>query len=369
MNQKMVIVLAAILAFALLSGCAGSTPTAPSSSSIAPPAGQEANSDQPISSAPSENTPTPSETPDISSSSGEPFQSAPEGEAGNSSQAIVYMSTDISPEGLAAVYGWQPAGKVAVKLSTGEPGGEHYLQPTLIKKLVQRVEGTIVECNTAYGGGRANTAAHMQAAKDHGFTEIAEVDIMDADGDISLPVTGGSQMKENLVGAHLENYDSMLVLSHFKGHAMGGFGGAVKNISIGIASSRGKVLIHSGGVSSTSWGNDHDGFLRGMAEAAKSVSDRFGEGKQMAYISVMNNLSVDCDCDSSPAAPDMHDIGILASTDPVALDQACVDLVYSAPDGASLIERIESRNGLLTLEHAGEIGLGSREYQLVSLDD
>lgn len=285
---------------------------------------------------------------------------------------VVYMTTDISPEGLRAVYdavGWQPTGKLAVKLSTGEPPASNYLRPELIGGLVQSLGGTIVECNTAYGGSRAETAMHYQVAKDHGFTDIAEFQILDEDGSMTLPVTGGSQLSENYVGAHFGDYDSYLVLSHFKGHAMAGFGGAVKNISIGLGSSEGKCWIHSAGTSRTNaWGGKQDPFLESMAEAGKSVSDYLGNGERIVYINVMNRLSVDCDCDGNPSEPDMHDIGILASTDPVAVDQACVDLVYSAEDGGSLVKRIESRNGLHTLEHAEAIGLGSREYNLVSVD-
>lgn len=287
-------------------------------------------------------------------------------------KSIVYMTTDISPEGLQAVYdalGWSPTGKVAVKLSTGEPPASNYLRPELIKDLVQSVGGTIVENNTAYGGSRAETAMHYQVAKDHGFTDIAEFQILDEDGSMILPVSGGSQLSENYVGAHFGDYDSYLVLSHFKGHAMAGFGGAIKNISIGLGSSEGKCWIHSAGNSRTNpWGGAQDPFLESMAEAGKSVSDYLGNGERIVYINVMNRLSVDCDCDGNPSEPDMHDIGILASTDPVAVDQACIDLVYSAEDGGSLVKRIESRNGLHTLEHAAEIGLGSREYSLVSVD-
>ena len=285
---------------------------------------------------------------------------------------VVYMTTDISPEGLNKVYealGRTLEGHVAVKLSTGEAGNTHYLSPDLIKDLVQSVDGTIVECNTAYGGSRASTAMHRQVAEDHGFTAIADVDIMDENGSMSIPVTGGKHLTEDLVGSNLANYDSMMVLSHFKGHAMAGLGGAIKNISIGIGSSEGKMLIHSAGESNTSFGNPaQDDFLESMAEAAGAVMDYMGRDN-MLYINVMNHLSVDCDCDGNPAEPDMHDIGILASTDPVAVDQACVDLIYTAPDGASLIERIESRNGVHTLDYAEEIGLGSQTYELISLDN
>ncbi len=283
----------------------------------------------------------------------------------------VYMTTKITPEALMDIYkalGREATGSVAVKISTGEPGGENYLSPDLIKGLVQSVNGTIVECNTAYGGSRMETAMHYQVAEDHGFTAIANVDIMDGDGTMSLPLAGGTHLKEDVVGSHYANYDFFVVLSHFKGHAMGGFGGAIKNMSIGIASSMGKSLIHSAGKSTTGFGmgTPQDDFLESMAEAAKAVAD--DRGDKILYISVMNNLSVDCDCDSHPAEPTMADIGILASLDPVALDQACVDLVYSAPDGKDLIQRIESRNGIHTLEHAEEIGLGSRAYNLVSID-
>ncbi len=291
------------------------------------------------------------------------------GHAGESDTPVVYMTTDISSQGLMEIYqalSAAPSGKVAVKLSTGEPGS-NYLRTDLIGELVQSLEGTIVECNTAYGGSRANTAMHYQVAEDHGYTTIADVDIMDEDGSMTLPVTGGDNLTENYVGAHFSDYDYYVILSHFKGHAMAGFGGAIKNISIGIASSEGKAHIHSGGTGGSMWGGSQDAFLESMAEAGKSVVDYLNGN--ILYINVMNRLSVDCDCDGSPTEPDMHDIGILASYDPVALDQACVDLVYGAEDGQSLIDRIESRNGLHTLEQAEEIGLGSREYELVSIDD
>ena len=287
-------------------------------------------------------------------------------------KSTVYITSDISPEGLMTVYealGREATGKVAVKLSTGEPGGHNFLQPSLIKDLVQRVNGTIVECNTAYGGGRSNTASHLQAAEDHGFTAIAEVDIMDAEGETRLPVEGGRHIEYDIVGSHYTDYDFTVVLSHFKGHAMAGFGGAIKNISIGIASSNGKRWIHSAGTSTTSWGNpSQQDFLETMAEAAKAVADHCGEN--ILYISVANNLSVDCDCDSSPADPQMGDIGILASLDPVALDKACTDLVRSSEDHGKihLIERIDSRQGMHTLDYAEQIGLGSQQYELVRLD-
>ena len=235
---------------------------------------------------------------------------------------VVYMTRAVTPEGLMAVYQalqWEPQGRVAVKLSTGEPPASNYLRPELIAGLVQSLDGTIVECNTAYGGSRAETAMHYQVAEDHGFTAIADFQILDEEGSMTLPVQGGTRLSENYVGAAFDDYDSYLVLSHFKGHSMAGYGGAIKNISIGLGSSEGKAWVHSAGSSRTNpWGGDQDAFLESMAEAGKSVSDYLGD--QIVYINVMNRLSVDCDCDGNPAEPDMHDIGILASTDPVALD-------------------------------------------------
>jgi len=285
--------------------------------------------------------------------------------------STVYMTTLINSDALmniCQILNRKATGKVAVKISSGEPGGHHYLSPDLIAPLVREVNGTIVECNTAYGGGRANTTSHMQVIQDHGFTSIAPVDIMDADGTISLPIAGGKHLKEDVVGSHFANYDFVINLAHFKGHAMGGFGGVIKNMSIGIASSAGKSLIHTAGKETTGFGMNtpQDDFLESMAEAAKGVADYVGE--TIVYINVMNNLSVDCDCDSHPAAPTMQDIGILASLDPVALDQACMDLVYAAPDGKDLIERMESRHAIHTLEYAEEIGLGNRKYEIVTID-
>ena len=301
--------------------------------------------------------------------SGEAVSEAPADDAASAGEPTVYMTTEISSENLMAVYKALQAdhqGRVAVKLSTGEPGS-NYLRPDLIGDLVRSFEDpTIVECNTAYGGSRSNTAMHYQVAEDHGYTALADVDIMDENGSMTLPVTGGTNLTENYVGANFANYDYFVVLSHFKGHSMAGFGGAIKNISIGIASSEGKAHIHSGGTGGSMWGGDQDAFLESMAEAGKSVADALGGN--ILYINGMNRLSVDCDCDGSPAEPDMHDIGILASYDPVALDQACVDLVYQAQDGASLVQRMESRNGLHTLEHAEAIGLGCRSYELVRID-
>ena len=294
---------------------------------------------------------------------------------------VVYMTKDISPEGLVKVYealGREANGRVAVKISTGEPGGHNFLQPALIADLVKKVDGTIVECNTAYGGRRSTTEEHLKAAREHGFFDIADVDIMDSEGEIHIPVKDSTHIKYDIVGSHLANYDFMINLAHFKGHAMGGFGGVLKNQSIGVASANGKAYIHTAGVVQTPeelWGHidNQDGFLESMAAAAQAVHDYFGNGEKILYINVMNNLSVDCDCDSHPADPKMKDIGILSSLDPVALDQACLDLVFSVKpsdgdDNGPLIERIRSRHGTHTVDYAEQIGLGSRKYSLVSID-
>lgn len=292
---------------------------------------------------------------------------------GNTAEVpTVYMFREITSDNLVKIYealGREAKGKVAVKLSTGEPGGHNFLDPQLIKALVQKVNGTIVECNTAYGGKRGTTAEHLKAAEDHGFTAIAPVVIMDAEGEAELPLQGGKHLTRNIVGKAFLDYDFTVVLSHFKGHAMGGFGGAIKNISIGIASANGKRYIHSAGTSTTDWGSpEQDDFLESMAEAAKAVTEHC-KGN-IVYISVANNLSVDCDCDSSPEDPKMGDIGILASLDPVALDKACTDLVRSSEDHGKihLIERIDSRHGMHTLDHAESLGMGSQKYELVELD-
>lgn len=291
-------------------------------------------------------------------------------------ESVVYFTRDISPAGLMRVYealGRKAEGRVAIKISTGEPGGHNYLKPELIGDLVRTTGGTIVECNTAYGGRRSSTEEHLKAAEEHGFTAIARVDIMDAEGDMRIPVRDTTHIKYDLVGSHLADYDFMINLAHFKGHAMGGFGGVLKNQSIGVASAAGKAYIHTAGKTADVaqlWQNiaEQDAFLESMAAAAQGVADVFGD--RIIYINVLNNLSVDCDCDSSPEDPRMSDIGIMASIDPVALDQASVDMVYASPEeGKShLIERMESRHGIHTVEHAAKIGLGSREYRLVDLD-
>lgn len=298
-----------------------------------------------------------------------------------SDTSVVFMTQEISPAALVRIYealGRPATGRVAVKISTGESGGHNYLQPRLIAQLVNTVDGTLVECNTAYGGSRAGTEKHWQTIKEHGFLDIAKVDIMDEDGDFTIPVEDTTWIHYDRVGSHLQNYDFMINLAHFKGHAMGGYGGALKNQSIGVASSAGKAYIHSAGKTEDvvkCWlhtGNQ-DGFLESMAAAAQAVHNYFGNGERILYINVANNLSVDCDCDAHPADPEMKDIGILASLDPVALDQACVDLVFNYPsvegDNAdALIKRINSKHGVHTIEHAAHLGLGTRNYKLVNID-
>ncbi|MDL2228211.1 DUF362 domain-containing protein [Bacteroidales bacterium OttesenSCG-928-K03] len=288
---------------------------------------------------------------------------------------VVYITKNITPEGLMAVYNAlerELPGKVAIKVSTGEPGGKNFLSPDLIKNLVQSVDGTIVECNTAYGGKRSKTEDHLKTAKDHGFTAIAPVDIMDANGEIELLFEKGKHIKKTIVGANYKNYDSYIILSHFKGHAMAGFGGALKNMAIGIASANGKVWVHTAGASDDlkdfelCFQTPQNDFLEAMADASGAILTDLGD--RVLHINVMNNLSVDCDCDSNPADPTMADVGILASLDPVALDQACVDLVYAVHDGHDLVKRMEEKNGIQIIIHAAELGLGNREYKLVSVD-
>ncbi len=279
----------------------------------------------------------------------------------------VLFARKISPEELVRIYklaGFKLGGKVAVKLHSGEPGGHNFLQAEFVKPIVDLLKGTVVECNTAYEGRRSKTEDHMQVLREHGFAAIAPVDIMDAEGELALDIKDGRQIKKNYVGKNLSRYDSILILSHFKGHIMGGFGGALKNMSIGIASAHGKAHIHGAGDLKKIWSCEQDKFLEAMADADKSIVEFFG--KQIAYINVMVNLSIDCDCDSNPHPPEMADIGILASSDPVALDQACVDLIYASPDKgkASLIKRMEDRHAVHILEAAESLGIGSRKYEL-----
>lgn len=295
--------------------------------------------------------------------------------------AAVYMTESISPEALIKIYdalGVKAEGRVAVKISTGEAGGHNYLKPKLIGDFVKHVNGKLVECNTAYAGKRMNTADHLAVIEDHGFNTIGGVDIMDADGEIKIPVRDTTYMRYNIVGKNLQNYDCMINLAHFKGHQMGGFGGVLKNASIGVASRNGKTYIHTNGQSEDYthlWDfiqpENQDKFLECMANAAAAVHDYF-KGK-VIYINVMNNMSIDCDCNGNPAAPELKDMGILASTDPVALDQACLDLVYQhqnaeGDDATSLKARIEKQHGIHTVEHAEKIGLGSRKYHIVKID-
>jgi hypothetical protein len=258
-------------------------------------------------------------------------------------------------------------GKVAVKLHSGEVGNQNFLRPEFMKPMIDHVHGTIVECNTAYEGKRNTTKEHWETMKLHGWTGIGDVDILDENGEIELAVPEGQMIKKNFVGKDIEKYDSMLVLSHFKGHPMGGFGGALKNISIGLASSHGKAYIHGAGEVEKIWSSDHDSFLESMADAAKSIKNYFGD--KIVFVNVMKNMSVDCDCCAVAEDPAIADIGILSSTDPVALDQACLDLVYASKDPGRdhLLERIESRHGVHTVEAAAKIGVGSREYELIEV--
>lgn len=293
-------------------------------------------------------------------------------------KAKVYFTQAITPESLVRIHealGHELPGKLAVKISTGESGKSNYLRPSLIGPLVQKLDGTIVECCTAYGGTRQNIRKHWQQIDERGFKEIAPVDIMDEVGEFRIPIEGGFHLKEDIVGSGLKDYDSVLILSHFKGHVMGGFGGALKNISIGIASSHGKANIHSAGKTTSTklcWATHkakQDAFLESMADACKAVIGYVGP-ERMLYINVANRLSVDCDCDGNPHEPEMGDLGIFASTDPVALDQACYDAVINAddPGKAALIERMDSRHAIHTVEAACAHGLGVREYELVCID-
>ena len=290
----------------------------------------------------------------------------------------VYFTKEITPESLIKIYkalGRELRGNVGVKISTGEMGGNNYLKPELIGGLVDMLNGTIIECCTAYGGSRQDPKKHWNTIIAHGFVPRFKVDIMDKEGQIEIPVHQGFHLDKDIVGENLDNYDSVLILSHFKGHIMGGFGGALKNISIGIASTAGKAYIHSAGQTTDSkdcWGKyapKQDDFLESMADACEAVL-RYVGYKNLAYINVANRLSVDCDCDSNPHEPEMCDLGIFASLDPVAIDQACYDAVKNSDDAgkAALIERMDSRHGIHTVEAAEKLGLGTREYEIVSLD-
>ena len=293
-------------------------------------------------------------------------------------QPRVYMTKEITPEALVRVYealGVKAHGHVAIKISTGEMGGNNYLKPTLIRGLVDRVNGTLVECGTAYGGSRQDKSKHWQTVHAHGFDSIAAVDLMDEYGQMRIPVRDKRHIKYDIVGSHLAHYDFMVNLAHFKGHAMGGFGGVLKNQSIGVASTAGKAYIHTAGYTDNPdslWRHlpQQDAFLESMAAAAQGVADYFGPN--IVYINVMNNMSVDCDCDSHPADPKLRDMGILASTDPVALDQACLDLVFNhkgrpGDDNKPLIERINRQHGTYITDYAERIGLGSKKYRLIMI--
>lgn len=285
----------------------------------------------------------------------------------------VYFSRTITPEKVLELYkliDTPLSGNVGIKVHSGETGNQNFLRPDFWEPLINYVNGTVVECNTAYEGSRNTTEKHWETMKSHGWCDHFKVDIMDEEGpDMILPIPNGKQIKENYVGKHLSNYDSLLVLSHFKGHPMGGYGGALKQLSIGVASSYGKAYIHGAGKPENIWTADHDSFLESMADAASSVVEYF-KGNAV-YINVMKNMSVDCDCCAVAEDPCMKDIGILISLDPIAIDQACLDLVYAAKDDpgqAHLLERIESRNGVLTVEASAKLGFGSREYKLIEVE-
>ena len=284
----------------------------------------------------------------------------------------VYFIRDVTPDSVIKIYqkmGVNLTGCVAVKVHSGEDGNQNFLRPEFLEPMIDYVDGTVVECNTAYDGARNTTEAHTKLMEKHGWSRIFDVDILDSDGDdLVLDIPDGKVIKKDYVGSHLENYDSCLVLSHFKGHPMGGYGGALKQLSIGFASSYGKAYIHGAGEVEKIWTADHDRFLESMADAAKSVHEYF-HGNTV-YINVMKNMSVDCDCCAKAEDPCMNDIGILISEDPIAIDQACIDLVYASDDPGKdhLIERIESRNGVHTIEAAAALGYGSRDYELVELD-
>lgn len=287
----------------------------------------------------------------------------------------VYFTKEIKGESLVRLYeklGVSLPGKVAVKLHSGEDGNQNYMKPEFVKNIIEHVNGTVVECNTAYEGARNTTEKHIKLMEKHGWSKYFDVDILDSDEEEVLENPNGEVIQKNIVGAKMKNYDSILVLSHFKGHPMGGFGGAIKNLSIGLASSNGKGYIHTSGVENASFDQlmnaDHDNFLRSMADSAKTITDFYKD--KIVYINAMVNMSVDCDCCGVAEDPCMKDIGILASTDPVALDQACIDLVYQSDDPGrdKLVERIESRNGLLTIDSAEKQGMGSKEYELISID-
>lgn len=285
----------------------------------------------------------------------------------------VYFTKTITPEKVLEMYevlGKELTGKIAVKLHSGEEGNKNFLKPDFWKPIIDKLNGTVVECNTAYEGSRNTTEKHLKTIEKHGWSKYFDVDLMDAEGpDMILDIPEGKVIQKNYVGKDMKNYDGMIVLSHFKGHPMDGYGGALKQLSIGCASSYGKAYIHGAGEPEKIWTAEHDLFLESMADAAKSVHEYF-KGN-IVYINVMKNMSVDCDCCAVAEDPCMDDIGILISTDPIAIDQACIDLVYASNDKGRdhLIERIESRHGIHTIEAASALGYGSREYELIEIDD
>ena len=286
-------------------------------------------------------------------------------------KAKVYFTSKITKENMVEIFkklNIELKGKVAVKVHSGEAGNQNYLRPEFLKNIIDYVNGTVVECNTAYPGKRNTTKKHLELMKDHNWSDLYNIDILDAEEDLVLDIPNGKRIKKNFVGNHLKNYDSMLVISHFKGHPMGGYGGALKNISIGLASSHGKAYIHGAGYPLMIWNQKQELFLESMADAASSIMNEYKE--KIAFINVMCNMSVDCDCCAKAEDPCMADIGILASLDPVALDQACIDLIYKSNDPGCdrLIERIEHKKGVHTIEAASELEVGSREYELITID-
>lgn len=348
MRKHITILSAILLSIACITGCSSNSKD-----------DKESNADNNVS--------VSSETDDTTSDN---TQTEAETDTTTDGVSKVYMTKDISPEGLVKIYealGRPASGKTAIKLHMGEPGNKYFLDPELLKELVQSVDGTFIDSNTYYGGRRTNTKMHLQVAEDHGFT-YAPVDILDADGEIKLPITGGKHLEESIIGSHYEDYDFIISVAHFKGHEMAGFGGTFKNLAIGMASVNGKASIHSepglGQFATTG-----KPFLEKIVEFTKGVID--DKGDQMVYINILNNLSVDCDCNFSAAEPKMDDIGIVASLDPVAIDRASVDLIYAAPEDQrrDLVFRIENLSGTHLLDYAEELGLGSQEYELVNIDD
>ncbi|MBP5407305.1 DUF362 domain-containing protein [bacterium] len=367
--MKKLFLISAVLVFAVIS-CKSASEKAESKSETSQTAAEAAEKQEEEKPAQNE-TPAPAEENKTEEKAMLPHQTNDE------NAPVVYFIKEITPEALVKIYdklGWKPEGKLGVKISTGESEKSNHLRPALIKDLVQKINGTIVECNTAYGGNRATNKDHFEALKQRGYLDIAPFDLLDEEGEMLIPIEGAKHLvKGDYVGTHFKNYGSYLVLSHFKGHQMAGFGGAIKNLSIGFGSGTdvehsGKIYIHSAGQATKGWVTGEQlAFLESMAEAAKGVCQAMNGGRNIAFINVLNRLSVDCDCNGNPTEPDMHDIGIVASLDPLAIDQASIDMVWAATDSKSLKERIESRKGLHTLDYAEEIKLGNRNYRLVEI--